>query len=174
MNLSAHKFCSSVHFLQGGGIGSLPPLVARALLSRIRMRKALHMGLERAMRKTKQDLAQACKHFAAGLSEMEMIRSTAKLGAEIVPGFEKGLDQAPAPGGPVRVSQALTLDETWDRFENLLGELQMACSLTTVGGVGGKRISQLGALVYQTQNGLFHENVAGAVEDLEALEKGMD
>ncbi|GMH46177.1 hypothetical protein BSKO_14145 [Bryopsis sp. KO-2023] len=108
---------------QGGGLGSLPPLVARALLSRIRMRKALHMGLERAMKKTKQDLAQACKHFAAGLSEMEMIRSTAKLGAEIVPGFEKGLYQAPAPGGPVRVSQALTLDETWDRFENLLGEL---------------------------------------------------
>ncbi|GMH37644.1 hypothetical protein BSKO_05517 [Bryopsis sp. KO-2023] len=119
---------------QGGGLGSLPPLVARALLSRIRMRKALHMGLERAVKKTKQDLAQACKHFAAGLSGMEMIRSTAKLGAEIVPGFEKGLYQAPAPGGPVRVSQALTLDETWDRFENLLGELQMACSLTTVGG----------------------------------------
>ncbi|GMH37667.1 hypothetical protein BSKO_05540 [Bryopsis sp. KO-2023] len=42
--------------------------------------------------------------------------------------------------------------------------------LTAPCRLGGKRINQLGLAVYQTEDGLFHLNVAGAVEDLEALE----
>lgn len=61
------------------------------------------MGLERAMKKTKQDLVQASRHFAAGIAELETVRNTQKLGQPLPSAFEKGLDQSAAPGGLVRV-----------------------------------------------------------------------